>query len=554
MLLNSAFISPYSGGNAILKALTVGVANKDISRMALPRILLRKWSKSWRTGRTFFIDFQRNSTVLQKKIHSCDQYTKLASHQKKYVSLFPLEYKQLEPSSIFKNVRKCSSSALYINRTEVNRTPVVNVDLSLMERLHDVTELQENLSARKKEMNVLQLAEDFKSLMKLELEKNELEEKRKNISDMMAALSKVKDADDNIKRSREILKPKGRELKEMLRALNKELNELENNLIPRCLRLPNILHKDTPLNGPVILQESISPNVSPVADEENNHIKIGQKLNWLKFSDVGPGAFYLTGKLAWLEQNWIYQISQNLSESGFLQLSCPEIFRTLVVEGCGVDYNSSDKIHTLQNTDVETDEKVEHLSHFVGVSYMSFAAYLTRMELKSENLPLRYFTVGKSYRPASPSFPDVGLYEAAQTTKCEACCACVDQTQAEFEFQELVKILCDWYSTLGLPFRLVLVPAADLQFSEMKKMVIEIWAPSLQRYLQVGYVSNSGIYISQRLMISHSGISSGSKPVSLVHAEFLDMSKLFALLMEYEKISNEQSQFQLPVLAGRNIC
>ena len=33
--------------------------------------------------------------------------------------------------------------------------------------------------------------------------------------------------------------------------------------------------------------------------------------------------------------------------------------------------------------------------------------------------------------------------------------------------------------------RLILLPADDLQLSEMKKIAIEAWAPSLQRYLQV---------------------------------------------------------------------
>ena len=48
-------------------------------------------------------------------------------------------------------------------------------------------------------------------------------------------------------------------------------------------------------------------------------------------SDVGPGTYYLMGKLAWLEQDLIHQFSQNMNAIGFFQINCPEIFRTLVV-------------------------------------------------------------------------------------------------------------------------------------------------------------------------------------------------------------------------------
>ncbi|CAE1286022.1 SARS [Acanthosepion pharaonis] len=219
-------------------------------------------------------------------------------------------------------------------------------------------------------------------------------------------------------------------------------------------------------------------------------------------------------------------------------------------EGCGIDYKSPGKIYTLQNLDVEIEAKVEHLSHFVGVSFMSFAAYLTRMEINSQSLPLRYFTIGKSYRPALSDSVDSGLYEAVQTSKCEACCVCIDKTTADLEFKELVNILWNWYSALGLPIRLVLLPAAGLQLSEMKKIVIEAWAPSLQKYVQVGSVSSTGIYVGQRLMILHSRMNSPPQPVHLVHAELLDVSKLIAFLMEYGNISDDQS----PVWPGRNPC
>lgn len=522
--------------------------------MPLPRMLCTKWLRTWKARKKFFSDVQYRFYGMQTKERHCYSLASVTCHYSKFVSQHRCiasssqkHIKQEIPSTV-NNVHNYSS-ALYINRTENDRTPVVNVNLNLMERLHDVTELQKNLSARKIEMDIIKLAEDFKYLMKLDLEKNQLEERRRDIADMMSALSKVK-VDDNIKRSREILKPKGKRLKEMLKSLNRDYNELENHVMLQSLRLPNILHEDTPLDQAAILQEQTFSNDLSPADEKKNHLKIGQKLNWLKFSDVGPGAYYLMGKLAWLEQDLIYQFSQNMNGIGFLQINCPEIFRTLVVEGCGIDYKSPGKIYTLQNLDVEIEAKVEHLSHFVGVSFMSFAAYLTRMEINSQSLPLRYFTIGKSYRPALSDSVDSGLYEAVQTSKCEACCVCIDKTTADLEFKELVNILWNWYSALGLPIRLVLLPAAGLQLSEMKKIVIEAWAPSLQKYVQVGSVSSTGIYVGQRLMILHSRMNSPPQPVHLVHAELLDVSKLIAFLMEYGNISDDQS----PVWPGRNPC
>lgn len=134
----------------------------SIIRMPLPRMLCTKWLRTWKARKNFFSDVQYKFYGLQTKERHCYSLASVTCHYSKFVSQHRCiasssqkHTKQEIPSTV-NNIHNYSS-ALYINRTENDRTPVVNVDLNLMERFHDITELQKNLSARKIEMDIIKL-------------------------------------------------------------------------------------------------------------------------------------------------------------------------------------------------------------------------------------------------------------------------------------------------------------------------------------------------------------------------------------------------------------
>ncbi|XP_052831740.1 serine--tRNA synthetase-like protein Slimp [Octopus bimaculoides] len=441
-----------------------------------------------------------------------------------------------------KPVRFLSESALYVNRSVESRTPAVNVALNLAEKLQNLDELKSNVAVRNIEkMDIEELVEDYKWLMKLKLNKKKLEEERKNIASMMAALSKVKETED-VKRSKELLKSRGKSLRQLLKTLNADFNILEETVIMRSLKLPNVLHRDTPSDEVKILQETVLEK--DLADfAQVNHVVAGEQYNWIKFSNIGPGAYFLLGPLAWSERHFINHFSENLIQNGFQMMVCPEIFKAVVVEGCGVDITDTGKIYTLENN--EETMKIEHICHFIGVSPMSFAAFWTRMTVDCEATPQTYFTIGKCYHPVVSSCANMGLYNTSQTTKCEVCSVCHDDTMADNQFQQFLTMIWNFYSDLNLPVRLLLLPASQLHVSESKKAIIEMWAPSQQQYLTVASVYLTGTYIGERLMISSS--STQDKVAHMVHADLLDVSRMLAFLIEHGKIG-ENELLQLPRL------
>ncbi|GAB1607654.1 serine--tRNA synthetase-like protein Slimp [Argonauta hians] len=449
--------------------------------------------------------------------------------------------------------RGVSGSSLYVNRAEESRTPAVNVALNLAEKLDDVDSLKRNFAARNVvgEVDLVQLVEDYRQLMKLVVAKETLEKDRKDIANMMAALSKVKETQE-VKQSKEILKARGKSLRETLKTLNADLNILEETVVLQSLKLPNTLHPDTPADEERILKENVGKkDLSQLG--RVSHVTTATENNWIKFSDIGLGAYFLLGPLAWLERHLIDHFSRNLHQLGFHMTTCPEIFRSVVAEGCGLDISDPQKVFTLEGSEEST--RTEHLTHLVGVSPMSFAAFLTRMSVDCDFHPRKYFSVGKSYCPIVSSRDERGLYGTSQTTKCEVCSVCSNDSVADHQFQELLDLFWNFHSQLDIPCRVLLLPAAQLELSESKKVTIDVWLPSLHQYLTVASVCLTGTYVSERLMISSSSpsspiaaaaaaagaTSSQDQLVHLVHAD-INVTRMLAVFIEFGKVGENQPQ------------
>ncbi|KAL5012984.1 hypothetical protein ScPMuIL_011535 [Solemya velum] len=296
-------------------------------------------------------------------------------------------------------------------------------------------------------------------------------------------------------------------------------------------------------------------NQTAKPDGKIRHWDVGRERDWIKFSNVGSRAFYLKGELALLEQSLISFVSKMLEERGFFQLTCPEFLRSLVVEGCGGDFTDPDQIYRLQSGAGDSSSEMRHTKpgyHLRGLSPLSFAAYLTKMNIDVTTLPQNYFAVGRSYVPVKSSQVErlPGLYGALQSVKAQLCGVCRDDEESWQTFQSFCSLLLELYGGLKLPLRVVRLPASALHTSEQLRHNLQIWAPAVSDYITVASVSLIGDYISRRLMIQYStdtGTIKHGHFVQMVHAEVMDVTKLIAVLVEYGSITDQF--FQMPDIA-----
>lgn len=314
------------------------------------------------------------------------------------------------------------------------------------------------------------------------------------------------------------------------------------------LKLPNYLHPDTPETVEV-LEQIGSPDA---VEKTHSHISIAQKYNLIKFSDIGKKAYFLKGDLAMLEQSLLSFICKRLTSKEYIQAHITEFFRTLPVEGAGIDFTDTDQIYLLEQKaeGKHVDNKPLTGYYARGVSLVTFAAMVTKKIYKSSYLPLNYFVSGRSYLTESAQEKLPGLFGALQTMKVETISLCENTDIAESVYKQYWQEVVEMYKLFHFPLRLIRVPANSLQPSEQMRSEVQMWAPSIQSFIKVASVSMIGDYLSRRLMCRHGNKKKGNLSLLyMVHSEVLDVTRLIALLMEYGAVDTEKDVFKLPELS-----
>ena len=124
--------------------------------------------------------------------------------------------------------------------------------------------------------------------------------------------------------------------------------------------------------------------------------------------------------------------------------------------------------------------------------------------LGAEELPLRYVAFSPCFRrEAGAAGRDTrGMFRVHQFNKVEQFALTLpDQSWDEHEFllantEELVR-------ELGVPYRVVVLPAGDMSAASAKTYDVEIWFPSQERYRETASISNTTDFQARRLGIRY---------------------------------------------------
>ncbi|KAL3872240.1 hypothetical protein ACJMK2_040176 [Sinanodonta woodiana] len=437
--------------------------------------------------------------------------------------------------------RHYSTSRLFISDATAGQIlQYVDLDLDIDARLSDIEKLQANLDARKIQVSVEELVINRKRMLDIKKQKKDLELEREENAKQMAALVKEKKGHPEFSTLSRPLIERGKEVKEKLKSIMGQWWEVEEKVMLAALSLPNNLHPQTPNSSPEVLEEYFEERKITSA---LSHYEIMKKSNLVKFSNVGPRAYYTQEKLALLEQNLLRYFSRRLEVDGFVNWTCPEMFKPVVVEGSGMDFMNRNELFCLQQkskSDVDAGDSSSSIDsmYFRGVSLASFSAYLTRSFIEESALPMRLFTVGKSYVPCTENnLP--GLLGGVQSAKCCVLGICRSPEESWDMCNNIREKVISLIIPFKVPMRQVVIPASCLHSSEEYRMEVQIWVPSQEQFLMMGSVSMLSDYVSRRLMIrygenpNHLNMSS---PVHMVYGEVMDISRFIGCLVEYNEL------------------
>ena len=185
---------------------------------------------------------------------------------------------------------------------------------------------------------------------------------------------------------------------------------------------------------------------------------------------------------------------ERLAAKGFVTVLPPVLVRKEALEGTGALPSDEQSIYK-----VPADEL-----YLAGTAEIPLASLHAGEVLDSEMLPRRYVAFSPCFRrEAGAAGKDTrGMFRVHQFNKVEQFSLTFpDASWDEHEYllantEELVR-------ELGVPYRVVVLPAGDMSAASAKTYDVEIWFPSQDRYRETASISNTTDFQARQLEIRY---------------------------------------------------
>jgi len=335
---------------------------------------------------------------------------------------------------------------------------------------------------------------------------NELRHERKQITNEIAmAKKKGKDAKQQM--------TKAKDIDSEITALEKQVNENEQQEHDLLMRLPNLLHETVPQGKDENDNVQIRAwgNIPKFTFTPKGHIDLGLALDIVDIERAGKisGArfFYLKREAVLLDNALINFAIDEMVKKGYIPIEPPYLMRRKPYEGVIALSDFEDVQYKIENEDLYLIATAEHP---VAAMYMDEV-------LKTEDLPLRFVGLSTNFRKeAGAHGKDTrGIFRTHQFNKVEQFVFSKPEDSWKIH-EELIHNAEELTQKLGLPYRVVNVCTGDIGTVAAKKYDIEIWMPAQDAYRETISCSNCTDFQARRLNIRYRE-KEGEGPKGFVH-------------------------------------
>ena len=305
------------------------------------------------------------------------------------------------------------------------------------------------------------------------------------------------------------------EQREELQAVKAELKDAEEALTTAeaerdalALRVPNLPHDDVPDGSTENdVREVRRVGEPPELEEPHEHLELG-RFDMERAARMSGARFgYWIGDTARLALALYRFALERLAAEGFETVLPPVLVREQALIGTGAFPTDEANVYELPAEDL----------YLAGTAEIPLASLHAGEILAPEELPLRYVAFSPCFRrEAGAAGRDTrGMIRVHQFNKVEQ----FSLTRPDASWDELELLLANTEAlvgALGLPYRVVVLPAGDMSSASAKTYDVEIWFPSQDRYRETASISNTTDFQSRRLGIRMRG-ESGPEPVHMLN-------------------------------------
>jgi len=298
------------------------------------------------------------------------------------------------------------------------------------------------------------------------------------------------------------MRQRSTELGARIDALDADLAEVEAALEEHLLRIPNPADPGVPIGGEeasLIVRSWGEPAAHVFADgaERRPHWETGEALGMLALEAgakvTGSGFPIYRGAGAALQRALIdFMVGVHTREHGMTEIWPPALVNAASARGTGQIPDKEDLMYVVPRDEL----------YLVPTAEVPVTNIHRDEIIDSADLPIRYVAYSPCFRrEAGAAGKDTrGILRVHQFDKVEMVCferpADSDAT-LEWLTQRAEVIL----QRLELPYRVKLMATGDMGFVQAKKYDLEVWAPGVERWLEVSSVSNFRDYQARRMDI-----------------------------------------------------
>lgn len=327
---------------------------------------------------------------------------------------------------------------------------------------------------------------------------------------------------------------KARSLKEEIKSLDPQLQDLEGGLHSLLTLLPNLPFDDVPVGDEqenvVLRQVGKQPKFS---FEPKDHLELGEALQVLDVERAvkvaGSRFGYLKGDLALLEFALVELAMKTAVKEGFIPVIPPVFVKGEIMQAMGY---------------VDTPEDLAERYFFekdglflVGTAEQSIGPMHQGETFNEKELPKRYVAFSPCFREEAGSYgkDTKGILRVHQFDKVELFSFC-DPEKSKEEHKFLVSLEEKLWQTLEIPYRVVQLATGDMARPSASTIDIEVWLPGQDGYREVSSASNVTDFQARRLNTRFRKKEGKSQYVHMLNATAFAIGRtLVAILENYQQ-------------------
>jgi len=380
----------------------------------------------------------------------------------------------------------------------------------------DFKDLAENLDEWQKALVKRGIRYDLKNALVTYKKHGELTRKVNDLRARQKAAARKRDVTE------------GTKLKKELAKYEKKLSISEKVISTLAGPIPNIPLEDVPSGGEANNKVLKHVGVVPKIKNPKDHIELGKALDIIDIERgvkiSGSRFYFLKNEAVELEFALVRWVFDLLQKKGFEFLLPPELVKREVINAGGYLDQAADEVYKTSRDDL----------YLIGTAEQSILGY--HMDEIIE-VPKRYAAFSSCFRREAGSYgKDVrGIFRTHQFDKVEMFSFVAPQdSKKEHEF--LVKTEEEILQGLKIPYRKVLVAAGDLGMPAARKIDLESWMPSQNRYREITSCSNCTDWQARRANIRFRKKKSKTEYVHTLNGTAVAIGRtLIAILENYQQ-------------------